>query len=108
MGYACFKPYDKKEKYDSELVSLYLKKEAEGKGIGSSLFKEVEKELITQDRHNMIVWCLADNQHAIDFYEKLGGKCLETKNAKIGEEVYLEYGFYFDLDQLDLSPVLKK
>lgn len=108
LGYACFKPYDKKEKYDSELVSLYLRKEADGKGIGSSLFKEVVKELIAQDRHNMIVWCLADNQHAIDFYEKLGGKCLETKNAKIGEEIYLEYGFYFDLEQLNSSYGLEK
>lgn len=56
----------------------------------------------------MIVWCLADNQHAINFYEKLGGKCLETKNAKIGEEIYLEYGFYFDLDQLNSSYGLEK
>ena len=30
------------------------------------------------------------------------------KNAKIGEEIYLEYGFYFDLDQLNSSYGLEK
>lgn len=46
----------------------------------------------------MIVWCLSDNENAIEFYEYLGGKNVETKRAKIGGRYYQEYGFYFDLE----------
>ena len=31
-------------------------------------------------------------------YEGLGGVNVETKQAKIGDEYYKEYGFYFDLE----------
>ena len=33
----------------------------------------------------------------IKFYEKLGGKVVKTKEAKIGDKYYKEYGFYFQL-----------
>ena len=45
----------------------------------------------------MIVWCLSDNEPAIKFYERLGGKIVKTKEAKIGDKYYKEYGFYFQL-----------
>ena len=85
-------------KYDSELVSLYLKPSQVGQGIGTALFEAVVKELSSKGCHNMIVWCLSDNQKGIDFYRKLGGNIVEVKQAKIGDELYLEYGFYYDLD----------
>ena len=49
----------------------------------------------------MIIWCLKGNDHAIKFYEKLGGIRSETKMAVIGGETYEEYGYYFDLEQID-------
>ena len=48
----------------------------------------------------MIVWCLSENIDAIKFYEKLKGVKIVEKNAKIGNEKYLEYGYYFDLEKL--------
>ena len=45
----------------------------------------------------MIVWSLSENKNAINFYKKLGGKAVVEKDAKIGDELYKEYGFYFDL-----------
>ena len=97
LGYSCF---DLKEqgKYDSELVSLYVKNTEIGKGIGTSLFKETVKELLEQNKKNMIVWCFKENVNAIKFYEKLGGKNIETKIVRIDEDYYEEYGFYFDLE----------
>ena len=100
LGYACFMPYDKAKKYDSELVSLYIKKQEAGRGIGSSLLIAVAKELYSQGKHNMIVWCFSDNTNAISFYEGLGGLKVEEKMAHIGDEDYLEYGFFFNLDQI--------
>ena len=101
LGYACFDPKEKAFKYDSELESLYIKNSEHNKGIGTALFKEVSKELLANGRKNMIVWCLVDNTNAINFYENLGGIISETKMAQIGDEKYEEYGFYFDLEELD-------
>lgn len=97
LGYSCFN-LKKDDKYDSELVSLYIKPSEIRKGIGTSLFRETVKELLVHDKKNMIVWCFKDNERAISFYQKLGGKKVETKKVKIGEEYYQEYGFYFDLE----------
>lgn len=97
LGYACFNPIPNIDQFDSELVSLYIKPSEIGKGIGTSLFLETCKELASLGRKNMIVWCLSDNENAIKFYEKLGGKVVKTKEAKIGDKYYKEYGFYFQL-----------
>lgn len=100
LGYSCFMPEDKDKKYDSELVSLYVKKKEAGRGIGSNLLISTAKELYSLGRKNMIVWCFSDNKNAISFYEGLGGLKVEEKMAKVGDEAYLEYGFYFDLEKI--------
>lgn len=98
LGYSCFSLTCKDNKYDAELVSLYVKKEETNKGIGSNLLIETAKELSSKGKENMIIWCFADNNNAISFYNGLGGKVVECKMVKIGDEYYKEYGFYFDLD----------
>ena len=57
------------------------------------------KELLSKGKNNMIVWCFKENEKAIKFYEKLGGKVVEEKTAKIGDDYYEEYGFYFNLGE---------
>ena len=103
LGYSCFMPEAKDKKYDSELVSLYVKKKEAGRGIGSNLLISTAKELYSLGRKNMIVWCFSDNKNAISFYEGLGGLKVEEKMAKVGDEAYLEYGFYFDLEKISLE-----
>lgn len=100
LGYSCFMPYDKDKKYDSELVSLYIKKCEAGRGIGSSLLIATAKELYSLGKENMIIWCFSNNTNAICFYEGLGGIKVEEKTVLIGGENYLEYGFYFDLEKI--------
>lgn len=97
LGYSCFNPIPNVDQFDSELVSLYIKPSEIGKGVGTSLFLETCKELSSLGKKNMIVWCLSDNENAIKFYKKLGGKIVKTKEAKIGDKYYKEYGFYFHL-----------
>ena len=100
LGYSCFDYKDKDGKFDSELISLYIKTGETGKKIGSNLLIETGKELFANGKKNMIVWCLSDNTRAIKFYEKHGGMKVIEKNAKIGDEHYKEYGFFFDLKSL--------
>lgn len=97
LGYSCYNTTPNVDHFESELVSLYIKPSEIGRGIGTSLFIETCKELKRLDKNNMIIWCLSDNENAIKFYEGLGGKNVKTKDAKIGEEIYKEYGFYFQL-----------
>ena len=101
LGYSCFHYYDKDGKFDSELVSLYIKQEHQGKKIGTNLLKETAKELLSKGKNNMIIWCLSENKDAIKFYEKLGGKKVIEKDAKIGDNLYKEYGYYFDLKKIN-------
>ena len=99
LGYSCFDAKTNSIKYDSELVSLYIKDR--NRGIGTALFKETTKELLSKNKKNMIVWCIKENKKAINFYKKLGGVITETRKDKIGDKYYDEYGFFFDLKQLD-------
>lgn len=100
LGYSCFDLVDKSGNFDSELVSLYVKPSEKGKGIGTNLLKETAKELLLHGKNNMLIWCLKENKDAVKFYEKLGGKVVLEKDAQIGNDVYKEYGFYFDLEQV--------
>lgn len=100
LGYSCFSLTDRDNFFDSELVSLYIKPTETRKGIGESLVKETAKELVSKGKNNMIVWCLSDNINALNFYKKLGGKKVKEKKTQIGSEKYLEYGIYFDLNEL--------
>lgn len=94
IGYACFST-EPNEFADSELVSLYLDPKHTKKGIGTSLFREVTKELKKYNKKTMILWCIKENKNAIKFYEKLGGIKAFDKMAKIGNKVYQEYGYLF-------------
>lgn len=103
LGYSCF-DIKSDDKYDSELVSLYIKPTELNKGIGSSLFKETAKLLHEKKCDNMIIWCFKDNENAKAFYKDLGGSIVEEKTVTIGEEKYEEVCFYFDLDVLNANP----
>ena len=99
IGYACFST-EVNEFADSELISLYLDPKHTKKGIGTSLFREVTKELKKYNKKTMILWCIKDNKNAIKFYEKLGGIKAFDKMAKIGNKVYQEYGYLFYIDEI--------
>lgn len=55
LGYSCFMPEDKDKKYDSELVSLYVKKKEAGRGIGSNLLISTAKELYSLGDRKSVV-----------------------------------------------------
>lgn len=98
LWYSCFNYYH--EKFDSELVSLYIKPDKLHQWIGSSLLVETWKELYSHWKKNMIIYCIKDNIPAINFYTKMWWKILEEKIVKIWKDKYTEVGFYFDLKSL--------
>lgn len=99
LGYSCFLKKDN-QKYDVELISLYVKKDYLNQGIGTNLFVHTAKLLLEEKRTNMIVWCFKKEKNSCKFYQDLGGKIVEEKEEAVGEEIYPKVGFYFDLKEV--------
>jgi GNAT superfamily N-acetyltransferase len=69
--------------YDSELYTLYLLKEVQGRGLGKALLGAVAKALVQKDYKSMLVWVLEQNP-AVHFYKKAGAEYLMSKQIQIG------------------------
>lgn len=89
------KPDDELSKYNAEIHVLYVDTNLKRKGYGSKLFNFAKEFFINNGTTNMIIWCLNGNTPSIKFYEKMGGKIVNTKKSCINgidlEEVGLEY-----------------
>jgi GNAT superfamily N-acetyltransferase len=77
IGFAAGKTLDE-EKYglDAELAAIYLRPAAQRARIGRHLLRMVAEAHRERGAHGMIVWVLADNQIARQFYEDLGAELL--------------------------------
>ena len=58
---------------EGEIYELYLRPEYQGVGLGSRLFSEARRLLVSLGCKGLVVWSLSDNERAIDFYRGLGG-----------------------------------
>src|SRR5699024_4922489 len=86
--------------YDGELYAIYIFEEYQGKGIGKKLVQPVADELIKAGFRSMLVWVLKDND-AKHFYEKLGGKYIDTADITIGGAKLKEIAYgWSDLNDL--------
>ncbi|MFT8321236.1 MAG: GNAT family N-acetyltransferase [Bacillus sp. (in: firmicutes)] len=71
--------------FQGELHAIYLLNQYHGNKIGYNLFKNIIIELYNKDIKSLKVWVLTDNP-SITFYEKLGGKPIEKKHIKFGND----------------------
>ena len=83
--------------YNCELGAIYVKPNCKGKGIGKELFNFVASELYKKGGIKMILWVLEDNLPSIGFYKKMGGKQVDKKEQEIGNKMYGEISFGYDL-----------
>ena len=56
----------------TELNALYVLPEYWGSGAGFALWSTVAKSLVSDDIGEVILWVLANNKRAINFYERQG------------------------------------
>lgn len=76
---------------DGEIYELYLRPEYQGLGFGKRLFEAAAALLRERGLKGLVVWALAENDRAIEFYGRLGGRdiaegseCFDTRKvAKI-------------------------
>lgn len=67
---------EKKFELDAELSAIYLKPKYQDQGLGQRLVRMVADAYQSHGANGMLVWVLAENKVARQFYEKLGGELL--------------------------------
>lgn len=72
----------KYDAYIGELYAIYLLEGQQGKGLGQKLFQSVVDDLKEKQLNSMVIWALAENP-ACRFYEKLGGKKIDTAEIEL-------------------------
>jgi len=71
--------------YDGEIYELYLRPEYQGLGFGRRLFTSARRDLAQSGLKSLVVWALADNDPATEFYRALGGKAVARSSERFGE-----------------------
>ena len=82
--------------YDGELFELYLAPAFQGLGFGPWLFAAARADLADHGLNSTLVWALADNRRAIDFYTRLGGQQVRQAEENFGGEKRGRVAFGFD------------
>lgn len=85
----------KYDDYVGELYAIYLLEGQQGKGIGRMLFESVVDDLKEMKLNSMLIWALEENP-ACHFYEKLGGKKIDTAEIEIDGQKLSEIAFGWD------------
>lgn len=78
--------------YTGELYAIYLPKQEQGAGVGSTLIRAVAKWLLETGFDSMLVWVLKDNP-SCRFYERMGGQYLTEKDIEIGGTTLVEIAY---------------
>ena len=81
--------------YSGEIFELYLTPEYQGLGFGKRLFLAARQDLWVAGLESTLVWTLADNERAVDFYRRMGGAQVRKASELFGTERLgrLAFGF---------------
>lgn len=81
--------------FGGEIFELYLAPEFQGVGFGRRLFDAARRDLANHGLRSTLVWALADNDRALDFYQRLGGRVVRRAEERFGSEARgrIAYGF---------------
>jgi ribosomal protein S18 acetylase RimI-like enzyme len=83
-GYASCGKARARSKYQGEIYELYLAPIYQGVGLGERLFEGCRHSLDMRGLNGLIVWSLADNTPAVDFYRRRGGRQIAQSTETIG------------------------
>jgi len=82
---------------DCELCGLYVKNEYLGKGIGSKVFDYVKSIFVENNKKKMGLWCIKENNSAINFYIRKDGTQVKEKTFTLAGKDYSELAFIYNL-----------
>jgi len=81
----------------AEIYSLYVNLENRGKKIGTKLIECVKENVASLGKKGILVYCLAQNKKAINFYEKTGARPIGTRCKKINNKDVEEVLFLYSI-----------
>lgn len=82
--------------YRGEIFELYLAPEFQGLGYGRRMFQAARADLAEHGFETLLVWALADNDRALGFYERMGGRIVRRAKERFGTELRDRIAFAFD------------
>lgn len=83
-GYATMGLARSKGPYQGEIYELYITPNYQGIGLGEHLFESCRVELDQRRLNGLVVWALAENTMATDFYWRRGGRPVKQAFETIG------------------------
>ena len=84
VGYATCGVARSRGPMKGEIYEIYLVPEYQGVGMGEYLFEACRNHLDARRLDGLLVWVLAENERAIDFYWRRGGRPLTSGYDRIG------------------------
>ena len=84
-GYANYGATRSDSPQQGEIYELYLSPVYQGIGLGELLFEACRNKLDQKKYNGLLVWVLAENTAAIDFYWRRGGRPVAEGTHVIGE-----------------------
>ena len=82
--------------YQGEIYEIYLAPEFQGHGFGRGLFKAARADLADHGYTSALVWALAENERALAFYRKLGGRPVREAYERFAGESRKRVAFGFN------------
>jgi GNAT superfamily N-acetyltransferase len=96
VGYASCGRARSRSRYQGEIYELYILPSHQGLGLGEWLFEGCRHTLDERSLNGLVVWALADNAPAIDFYWRRGGRPFAQSKEKIGGSKLDKIAFGWD------------
>jgi ribosomal protein S18 acetylase RimI-like enzyme len=82
--------------FSGEIFELYLAPEYQGAGLGRRMFEAARGDLAAHGYLSFVVWALAGNDRAVEFYRRLGGNIVRRAPERFGMETRERIAFGFD------------
>ena len=95
-GYATLGSCRLRGEHQGEIYELYLSPEHQGLGLGEHLFEACRAHLDQRMRRGLVVWALADNTTATDFYWRRGGRPIAKAVERFGPARLEKIAFAWD------------
>jgi len=96
VGYATLGSARMRGEYEGEIYELYVTPTHQGLGFGEHLFEACRHHLDARKLSGLIVWALADNVAATDFYWGRGGRPICVGFECFGEKKLQKIAFAWD------------
>ena len=79
--------------YQGEIYELYMAPTHQGVGLGEYLFEGARHAMDASRMSGLLVWALAENTSACEFYRRRGGRPVAKTKERMGDRALLKLGF---------------